>query len=74
MAVPVDVPADINQVDETGWVWTLLSEAVEPELVRPGSVIVAGDATEPFLARVVDLVDWDDQDKIVHLEVIGVPN
>jgi len=52
--VNVTLPADVNQVDETGWVWTFLSEAAESDRVRPGAIIVAGDQVEPFLARVVD--------------------
>jgi len=70
--VNVTLPADVNQVDETGWVWTFLSEAVESDRVRPGAIIVAGDQVEPFLARVVDIVEAPGDDKIVHLDVIGV--
>ena len=51
------LPADVNMVDETGWVWTFLHEASDPDRVYPGALIVAGDPVEPFLARVVDIVD-----------------
>ncbi len=71
--VIVTLPADVNQVDETGQVWAFLSEALEPDRVRPGALIVAGDSVEPFLARVVDIVDGPDGDAIVHLNVVGVP-
>jgi hypothetical protein len=40
--------------------------------VRPGILIVAGDAVEPFLARVVDVIDGPDGSSIVHLDVVGV--
>ena len=72
MTVHVTIPADVQQVDETGFVWTLLADAAEPSRVRPGKVIVAGDAAEPFLARVVDIVERSDH-QVVHLEVLGVP-
>ena len=72
--VNVTLPGDVTQVDETGWVWALLSNAAEPERVRPGAIIVAGDAVEPFLARVVDVIDGPGDDQIVHLDVIGVPD
>lgn len=72
--VTVTLPADVNQVDETGWVWAFLSDASEPERVRPGAIIVAGDAVEPFLARVVDVIDGPGDEKIAHLDVIGVPD
>lgn len=65
------IPAYVQQVDETGFVWTLLEEADEPERMVPGAIIVAGDAEEPFLARVVDIVERA-QHKVVHLDVIGV--
>ena len=73
-AVAVTLPADVNQVDETGFVWAFLSDATEPGRVTPGSIIVAGDPEEPFLARVVDVVDGPGGDSIVHLDVLGVPD
>lgn len=56
-AVVVTVPADVQMIDETGYVWTFLHEAAETDRVAPGALIVAGDPVEPFLARVVDIVD-----------------
>jgi len=72
--VLVSLPADVNQVDETGYVWAFLDGANEPGRVRPGSVIVAGDEAEPFLARVIDQVDGPEGRQIVHLDVLGVPD
>src|SRR4051794_25233634 len=71
--VVVTTPADVQMVDETGWVWTFLHEASEPDRVYPGALIVAGDPVEPFLARVVDIVDGPAGKSVVHLEVLGVP-
>ena len=71
--VAVALPADVHQIDETGMVWSLLEEADEPERVKVGNIIVAGDAEEPFLARVVDIVPGANATTIVHLEVVGVP-
>lgn len=39
----------------------------------PGALIVAGDPKEPFLARVVDIVDGPRGRSIVHLDVVGIP-
>lgn len=72
--VVVALPADVNQVDETGYLWAFLSEAAQPDRVRPGALIVAGDPVEPFLARVVEVVDGPEEDAIVHLAVVGVPD
>ena len=72
--VAVTLPADVNQIDETGYVWAFLSDADEPGRVSPGSIVVAGDSEEPFLARVIDVVDGPGGDSIVHLDVLGVPD
>ncbi len=69
----VTIPADAQMIDETGYVWTFLHEAAEPDRVVPGALIVAGDPAEPFLARVVDIADGPRGTSIVHLDVLGVP-
>jgi hypothetical protein len=72
--VLVSLPADVNQVDDTGYVWTFLDGAREPDRIRAGSVIVAGDEAEPFLARVINQIDGPAGRQIVHLDVLGVPD
>lgn len=74
MTVKVTIPADVQQIDQTGWVWTFLDEADEQERVQINAVVVAGDPDDPFLARVVDIVDGSSGRKIVHLDVVGVPD
>jgi len=71
--IVVTIPADVQMIDETGYVWTFLHEASEPDRVFPGALIVAGDPVEPFLARVVDIVDGPRGTSVVHLDVLGVP-
>lgn len=66
----VAIPADIQQVDESGFVWALLDEASDPTAVTPGVVVVAGDPSEPFLAKVVDVVEKAGR-QVVHLEVLA---
>lgn len=73
-AVSVTLPADVQQVDHTGHVWAFLDGADEPGRVRPGALIVAGDGDEPFLARVVDIIDGPNGRAIVHLDVVGIPD
>jgi hypothetical protein len=68
-AVLVDLPADVQQYDETGYVWTLREEARDPSLVVEGAIVVAGDDEDPFLARVVDVRPVGSVTK-VHLEVL----
>jgi hypothetical protein len=71
--ITVTLPADVQQIDQTGYVWAFLDAAPEPDRVVSGTLIVAGDAEEPFLARVVDIVDGPNGRSIVHLDVVGVP-
>jgi len=74
MTTRVTLPADVHQIDATGYVWTFLDEAADPGRVAVGTVIVAGDSDDPFLARVIDVVVGNSGRKIVHLEVLGVPD
>jgi hypothetical protein len=39
----VDITADLNDEDETGYVWTFLDEACDPGQITPGALVVAGD-------------------------------
>lgn len=71
--VVVTLPADVNEVDDTGYVWGSCLKRPSPIVYIPGALIVAGDPLEPFLARVVDVVDGPNGDSIVHLDVVGVP-
>lgn len=71
--VCVTLPVDVQQIDQTGYVWTFLDLAADPRRVRVGDLVVAGDEEEPFLARVVDIVNGAAERKIVHLDVVGIP-
>lgn len=74
MTIRVTLPADVHQIDATGYVWTFLDEADERSRIAVGGVIVAGDSEDPFLARVIDIVEGNSGRSIVHLEVLGVPD
>ena len=39
----VDITADLNDEDETGYVWTFLDEARDPGQIKPGTIVVPGD-------------------------------
>ncbi len=67
--VTVDITADLNGEDETGFVWTLLDEARDPSLIEPGAIVVAGDADAPAVTQVVDIVERAGL-KVVHLRVL----
>lgn len=65
----VDITADLNSEDETGFAWTFLHEASDPALVVPGAVVVAGSPLAPAVCEVVDLVQKP-AGTIVHLRVL----
>lgn len=67
--IRVDIPADLNSEDETGLVWTFLDEAADPDLIRPGALVVAGTEHTPAVCEVVDLVDKP-AGTIVHLRIL----
>jgi hypothetical protein len=62
----VDIAADLNDEDETGYVWTFLDEARDPAQVRPGSIVIVGDEDAAAVCQVIDLVPVGDG-TIVHL-------
>lgn len=67
--VKVDIPCDVQQVDETGYVWTFLHEARDPDRIVTGAIVVAADEEDPVLARVVSLTERPNGIK-VHLEIL----
>jgi hypothetical protein len=67
--ITVDITADLHDEDETGYVWTFLDEARQPSLIRPGTIVLAGDDDAPAVAEVVDLVPKE-AGTIVHLRIL----
>lgn len=68
-AIRIDIPCDVQQIDETGFVWTFLDEAHDPAVVTQGAIVIAADEVDPVVARVVDLAPRGGR-TIVHLEVL----
>jgi hypothetical protein len=66
----VDIAADLNSEDETGFVWTFLDEAPHPSIIRPGAVVVAGSELTPAVCEVVDLVERP-AGTVVHLRRVA---
>jgi hypothetical protein len=65
----VDIVADLNSEDETGLVWTLLDEAPDPSIIRPGAIVAAGSELTPAICEVVDIADKP-AGTVVHLRVL----
>lgn len=69
VTVTVDIAADLNDEDETGFVWTFLDEARDLSLIVPGAIIVAGDADAPAIVEVIDIVTKA-PGEVVHLRIL----
>lgn len=67
--ITVDITADLNDEDDTGYVWTFLDEARDQSLIEPGAIVVVGDEDVPAAAEVVDLVEHVNG-TIVHLRLL----
>jgi hypothetical protein len=68
--ITVDIAADLNDEDETGFVWAYLDDVRDPDLIRPGNVVIAGDADAPAVCEVIDLVA-EQSGTIVHLRLLS---
>jgi hypothetical protein len=65
----VDITADLNAEDQTGYVWTFLDEARDASVIVPGAVVLAGDTETAAVAVVIDLVDHPNG-TVVHLDIL----
>jgi hypothetical protein len=66
MESSIDLAADLNDEDDEGLGWSMLSEARDPGRIRPGVMLVAGNRQAQAVVRVV-AVDDDGQ---VHFTVL----
>jgi hypothetical protein len=51
----VDITADLNDEDHTGYVWTFLDEARDPARIRPGALCQVIDLTPAGNGTIVHL-------------------
>ncbi len=65
----VDITADLNGEDDTGYVWSFLDDARDPSVVVPGAIVVAGTPDAQAVAVVVDLVTKP-PGTVVHLRTL----
>ncbi len=66
----VDISADLNDDDGSGYLWTFLDDARDPSLVKAGAVLVAGGQDTAAMCEVTRLESADDGSTIVHLRVL----
>ncbi len=62
-----DLIADLNdQDDDDGLGWSTLADAAEPECIRPGAMVLAGNSRAQAVVRVVAV----DEDGQVHFAIL----
>lgn len=66
MTPPIDIRSDLNAEDDDGQNWALLRNAIDPDRVHVGAVLVAGTDQFWSVARVT-AVDDDGQVHFVRL-------
>ena len=62
----LDLVADLNAQDDDGLGWSTLTDAVSPDRVRPGAMLLAGNDQARAVVRVV-AVDDDGQ---IHFMIL----
>lgn len=62
----IDLVADLNAQDDDGLGWTTLADARDPDRVKPGALLLAGNGHGQAVVRVV-AVDIDGQ---VHFIIL----
>lgn len=67
--VVVDLEVDFHNEDETGYLWTWLSEARDPSIITPDRIVIVGDDEALAMARIIDLITHE-HDTIVHVDVL----
>lgn len=69
----IDLDADLNMQDHTGYCWSLLEDASDPGIIEPGAVILAGggdaDGEAVAVCRVVELEAVNDH-TVVRFEIL----
>ena len=65
----VDLEFDFGNEDQTGYVWTWLDKARDPDAVFPGAVLTLRDGEDVAMGQVIDLVPAANG-TIVHIELL----
>ncbi len=67
--VAVDLEVDFHNEDETGYIWTWLTEARDPSVIRPSAIVVVADDEDLAMGRIIDLVTHENG-TIVHVDIL----
>ena len=53
----IDLPVDLNTMDDSGLPWAFIDQALHPDRVVPGRHIIVGSGNARAVALVIDVVD-----------------
>ena len=68
--VQIDIPCDVQDMDELGMPYALLSEARDPNRkIKRGAIVITADEEDPVFARVHSLTKQGEL-TVVHLELL----
>ncbi len=67
--IHVDIPCDVQDEDELGMPFALLSEARDPSYIVPGAIVITADEEDPVFARVHSLTPQGEI-TVVDLELL----
>ena len=66
MNLDIDLGVDLNAQDDDGLGWSTLVDARDPQLVRAGTMLLAGNAAGQAVVRIVTI----DDDGQVHFVIL----
>jgi hypothetical protein len=67
--IQIDIPCDVQDEDELGMPYALLSEVRDPSRIGEGAIVITADEDDPVFARVHSLTQQGDN-TVVHLELL----
>jgi hypothetical protein len=67
--ITIDIPCDVQQIDETGMPWAFLDEARDPARIAVGAIVITADEDDPVFARVHSITEYS-VGTVVHLELL----
>jgi hypothetical protein len=67
--IAIDIPCDVQDEDEFGMPYALVSEARDPSQIVRGAIVITADVQDPVFARVHSLTQQGDV-TVVRLELL----
>jgi hypothetical protein len=66
MDLELDLVADLNAQDDDGLGWSVIADARDPDRVRPGAMLLAGNSQGRAVVRIAAV----DEDGQIHFSIL----